>query len=246
MSQFAVILAAAGKSSRFNDPHYKKPFAILNQKAVWLHSADRFMKRSDVKQVLIVISSDDRDDFLSKFGPNLAVMGIDVVIGGKERFESVANALKKLRDGIEFVAVHDAVRPCVSDQDIDTVFALAAKTKAAILAVPVANTLKKSVDGKTIQQSVDRSNLWEALTPQVFQRDLLISAYSQIGQLNPTDDAELLEKQGHRVSIAVGSALNIKITTKNDLRLAAACLEAMPKPRFDAPLHPFADGNLWR
>ena len=93
MSTFAVILPAAGKSSRFHDKHYKKPYAPLNDRAVWLHSADRFLNRDDVKQVIIVISAEDREDFQMKFGANIAILGVDVVEGGNERAESVSNAL---------------------------------------------------------------------------------------------------------------------------------------------------------
>ncbi len=246
MPRFSVILAAAGKSNRFKDDHYKKPFAILNRKAVWLHSADRFQKRDDVKQVIIVIAKADQEDFMSKFGANVAVLGIDVVIGGVERCDSVANALKKVDSSSDYVAIHDAARPCVSDDDIESVFNAAVKNRAAILATPVTSTLKKSADGKTITNTQDRSHLWQAQTPQVFEKDLLIDAYSNIGDFKPTDDAQLMEEKGHPVAIVNGSPLNIKITTKRDLRMAVACLEAMPKPRFDAPTHPFADDNLWR
>ena len=122
MPKFSVILAAAGKSQRFKDDHYKKPYAILNKKAVWLHSADRFLKRDDVQQVIVVIAEEDRESFMTKFGANLAVLGIDVVIGGKERCDSVANALAKVKPDTDFVAIHDAARPCVSDEDIENVF----------------------------------------------------------------------------------------------------------------------------
>ncbi len=84
MANFSVILAAAGQSRRFKDPNFKKPFASLNRKAVWLYSADLFLKRPDVKQLIIVISQDEKEDFFAKFGPNLAVLGIEVVLGGKE------------------------------------------------------------------------------------------------------------------------------------------------------------------
>ena len=105
MPKYSVILAAAGRSSRFKDDHYKKPFANLNRKAVWLHSADRFLKRDDVKQLIIVISEADRESFNMKFGANLAVLGIDVVIGGEERRDSVRNALAKVDADSEFVAI---------------------------------------------------------------------------------------------------------------------------------------------
>ena len=96
MPKFSVILAAAGKSSRFRDPNYKKPFALLNRKAVWLYSAELFLKRNDVKQVIIVISPEDKDEFLAKYGPNLAVLGVEVALGGAERSDSVQNALEKV------------------------------------------------------------------------------------------------------------------------------------------------------
>lgn len=245
MPKFCVILAAAGRSSRFKDDNYKKPFALLNKKAVWLYSVERFQKRSDVKQTIIVIAEEDKEDFVSRFGANLAVLGIDVVIGGKERCDSINNALKKVDESIDFVAIHDAARPCVSDEDVESVFGAATKCRAAILATPVTATLKKT-DGKTIDSTVDRSGLWQAMTPQVFERQLIVDAYAKIGDAKPTDDAQLLEQQGHSVGIVSGSPLNIKITTRRDMAMARACMEAMPKPRFDAPAHPFADDTLWR
>ena len=246
MSKFAVILPAAGRSTRFRDKHYKKPFAILAGRAVWLHSAEKFLNRSDVKQVILVIAPDDREDFMSKFGANVAILGIEVVNGGKERFESIENALAKVKTDIDFVAVHDAARPCIANEWIDEVFAAAEKSGAAIPAIPVAGTLKRSADGKTIQETVDRTNLWEAQTPQVFRRTLLLEAYAKRGGKPATDDAQLVERLGKPVSIVEGSPINMKITTKDDLRLAEHALKALPKPKlFDAG-NPFADGDIWR
>ena len=246
MSTFAVILAAAGRSSRFKDPNYKKPYAMLNRKAVWLYSADLFLKRPDVKQVIIVISPEDKDEFLVKYGPNLAVLGVDVALGGAERADSVQNALAKIDPGIQFVAIHDAARPCINADLIESVFQAAKQHKAVVPAVPVTSTLKSSVDGKFIDQTVDRANLYEAQTPQVFDRELLISLYANRNASQPTDEAQLAEMQGHKVALVQGSVLNIKITTRQDLAFARACLEAMPKSKFDAPIHPFADDNLFR
>ena len=90
MAKFAVILPAAGRSSRFQDKHYKKPFAPLADRAVWLHSAERFLNRSDVVQVILVIAPEDREDFNFKFAANVAILGIEVVDGGAERADSVA------------------------------------------------------------------------------------------------------------------------------------------------------------
>ncbi len=244
MSQFAVILAAAGKSSRFRDDFYKKPFVVLDGKAVWLHSAEKFLNRKDVAQVVIVISPDDREDFYGKFGPNVTILGIDVVTGGTERRDSVAAALATIRSDIDFVAVHDAARPCLAEQWIESVFSAAEKTGAAILAAPVTGTLKRVNAQNIIEGTVPRDRLWEAQTPQVFRRDWLAAAYEQ--QLAATDDAQLIEQLGHPVTVVPCSSLNIKITTQDDLRLAAQILKALPKPKNLIPNHPFADGDLWR
>lgn len=247
MPEYSVILAAAGSSNRFQDQHYKKPFANLDGKAVWLHSADQFLKRNDVKQLIIVIAQADHEDFMSRFGANVAVLGIDVVIGGKERCHSIGNALKQVAPSADFVAIHDAARPCIGVEDIEAVFDAATRKEAAILATPVSSTVKRAAQsGTAIESTVDRDGLWLASTPQVFRRELIQSAYDEIADRQPTDEAQLLEMLGHEVTIVEGSPLNIKITTRQDLRFAGACLKAMPAPKLDAPAHPFADDNLWR
>ncbi|HMP79842.1 MAG TPA: 2-C-methyl-D-erythritol 4-phosphate cytidylyltransferase [Pirellulaceae bacterium] len=246
MPKFAVILAAAGQSSRFKDPHYKKPFITLNQKAVWLYSAEKFLNRSDVKQLILVIAKDDQEDFNSRFGANRVVLDFDVVLGGAERCQSIENGLKHVREECDFICIHDAARPCLADEWIDRVFEVGTKTGAAILATSIDSTIKRSRDGQRIDETVPRDGLWLAQTPQVFRRSLLLEAFAQRGNFLPTDEAQLLERCGHPVSIVPGSPLNIKITSKGDLTLAAACLKSLPAPKFDAPLHPFADDQLWR
>lgn len=245
MAKFAVILPAAGKSSRFRDPNYKKPFAPLDNRAVWLHSAERFLGRDDVKQVILIISPEDRDDFDFKFASNVAILGIDVVTGGAERADSVERALARVRPEFDFVAIHDAARPCLANEWITKVFVEAEKTGAAILAIPVAGTLKRVQNGR-IEATVPREHLWEAQTPQVFRRQLLLEAYSQRGNFPATDDAQLVERLGQPVSIVPGSPINLKITTTEDLRLAAQALKALPKPKLTGPAHPFAGDDMWR
>src|SRR3954451_8608788 len=107
MASFAVILPAAGRSSRFRDKE-KKPFVNLDGRAVWLRSVEQFVARSDVIQCLIVVSADDEEMFRRRYGANLAFMNVQIVKGGAERFESVANALALVRPEVEYVAVHDA------------------------------------------------------------------------------------------------------------------------------------------
>lgn len=246
MSKFAVILPAAGKSSRFSDPHYKKPFAKLAGRAVWLHTAEKFANRNDVAQTIVVISPEDRVEFNDKFGGNAAMLGIDIAVGGAERADSVGNAMAKLRDDIDLVAVHDAARPCLADAWIDEVFATAQSTGAALLASPVAGTLKRVGDNNVIDETVSRDRLWEAQTPQVFRRKLLEEAYAKREGFTATDEAQLVERIGQQVTVVECSRMNIKITTKDDLRLAELFLKALPKPQLDKPDHPFRDDHLWR
>jgi 2-C-methyl-D-erythritol 4-phosphate cytidylyltransferase len=243
MAKFAVILPAAGRSSRFRDASYKKPFAPLANKAIWLHSAERFLSRDDVVQTILVIAAEDRPDFQFKFSANIAFMGVEVIDGGAERADSVEAALARVKPAADFVCVHDAARPCLTDAWIDEIFAAAEKSGAAIFATPVAGTLKRVADHKIVE-TIARDNLWEAQTPQVFRRELLLEAYAKRGGFPATDDAQLVERIGQPVTIVPGSPMNIKITSKEDQRLAEQMLKALPKPKLPGPLHPFDD--RWR
>jgi 2-C-methyl-D-erythritol 4-phosphate cytidylyltransferase len=246
MSACTVILPAAGQSRRFHDKAYKKPFAPLGGRAVWLHSAERFMNRADAKQVIVCVAAEDRDLFDLKFGANIAILGVQVVEGGQHRTDSVQRALERVKNEIDFVAVHDAARPCIADPWIDDVFAAAVRDGAAILAAPINATLKRADQKKRIVETVDRESLWEAQTPQVFRRQLLIDAYAKRGRDPVTDDAQLVERLGHAVTIVPCSQLNLKITTRDDLKLAEQVLKVLPKPKLEGFQHPFADDNLWR
>jgi 2-C-methyl-D-erythritol 4-phosphate cytidylyltransferase len=246
MAKFAVILPAAGRSSRFKDPHYKKPFALLAGRAVWLHSAERFLNRKDVVQLVLVIAPEDRADFNFKFGSNVAILGIDVVPGGAERTDSVAAALARVKPEADFVCIHDAARPCLADAWIDEIFQAAERSGAAIFAIPVAGTLKLVGGDKRIEKTVSRDRLWEAQTPQVFRRQLLLDAYARRDGFQATDDAQLVERLGQPVTVVPGSPVNMKIATKEDLRLAEQAFKALPKPKLTGPTHPFADDDRWR
>jgi 2-C-methyl-D-erythritol 4-phosphate cytidylyltransferase len=229
MAKFAVILPAAGKSSRFSLQKRKKTFVELKGRAVWLRAAEHFANRDDVIQTIVVLA------------PNLAFMNVELVTGGAERADSVRNALARVRPEAEFVAVHDAARPLLVQEWIDRVFRAAEKSGAAILATPVTSTLKRSRQDGTIEETVSREKLWAAQTPQVFRRQLLLDACAKQGALNPTDEAQLVEQFGHPITLVDGSPLNFKITTHDDFRLAEAALDALPKPKTLRALHPFAD-----
>ena len=114
MEQFAVILPAAGRSTRFGDPKQKKIYAELDGRAVWLRAVEPFVNRDDVGQIIVVIAPEDRELFERRFRASVAFMDIRVIDGGDERSDSVARALEVVDPSCEFVAVHDAARPCLT------------------------------------------------------------------------------------------------------------------------------------
>jgi len=216
---FAVILPAAGNSSRFQGKE-KKPFVNVDGRAVWLRAAESFVNRPEVKQCLIVVSPEDMEMFTLRYAANVMFLNMQIVEGGKERFESVANALAKLNDEIAFVAVHDAVRPCVPPPLIDKVFEAAVKHGAALPGLPVADTLKRVNQAMRVDATISRVGLWQAQTPQVFRKEWLLEAYQKRGNDNSsTDDAQLVEALGHPVHLVPGSPYNLKITTSDDLNV---------------------------
>ena len=247
MPTVAVIIPAAGQSTRFGGRE-KKPFASLDGRPVWQRSAELFWTREDVSKVYLVIAPDDREEFRTRFAHLIAFTNAEIVNGGAERFESVANALARIPDSVDLVAVHDAVRPLGTTALVDAVIAAAAKTGAAMLAIPVADTLK-SVDPATnrITGTVPRAGLWQAQTPQVFRRDWMVEAYAKRGEFpgSITDDAQLIEALGHAVTVVPGSPTNFKITTKDDLALAEVIVKSRVAKPADRPAIGFNDEAQW-
>jgi len=193
MAEFAVILPAAGKSTRMTGFQKKKPFVDLKGRPVWLRTAELFMNRADVSQTIVVISPDDLDWFRETYKANLAFSDITLVAGGATRADSVRNGLAAIRGQPDFVAVHDAARPLMTAQWIDQIFTAAEKLNAVIPGVRITSTVKKIDDAGKIVQTVDRSHLVQAQTPQVFQRDLLVRAYAQNRRASDaTDEASLV------------------------------------------------------
>ena len=247
MKKLAVIVCAAGSGSRFGEGR-KKPFIDVAGRAAFVRSIDFFANRDDIKQIILAISPDDEEMVKIKWGANLSFSGAKLCFGGTERFETVAKALEMVRDDIELIAVHDAVRCCLQDDWVDEVIAQAGKTGAAILACPVVATVKKVVDGK-ITETVDRTGLYEAQTPQVFDAALLREAYSRLGKMGEidkskiSDDAALVEAMGKDVAIVESDHSNIKITRKSDVAIAEAIIKSRGKPKPKGPVGPYSEAQ---
>jgi 2-C-methyl-D-erythritol 4-phosphate cytidylyltransferase len=245
MSQnVAAIICAAGASSRFGGKR-KKAFVDVLGRAVFLRSAELFSNRDDVKQVLLGISPEDEELVSVKWGPNLKFFGVSIFIGGAERFDTVNKGIELIRDDIDLIAVHDACRCCVTEEIIDSTIATAARSGAAIPACPVTATIKQAKDN-IITQTVDRTGLYEAQTPQIFSASLLKKAYGNLKNLDKSkisDDSQLIEALGHKVTIVEMDSSNIKITRQSDIAVAEAILKSRPKPTPKGPIGPYIEAQ---
>jgi 2-C-methyl-D-erythritol 4-phosphate cytidylyltransferase len=222
-----VILPAAGKSLRFAQRDGdKKVFAPLAGQMVWEHAVATLRSCPEVGPMVIVIDRNDQTRWESECGEGLRKWQVSVVVGGDERSDSVLAGLDFLQPyACKWVAIHDAARPCLRRSDLPALWQAVADRGAAILARPVAATLKQVDRTGSIGRTVDRRGLWEALTPQVFRVDWLRDAYLRWRGRPVTDDAQLIERCGHRCGVVTGSSDNIKITTADDLVLAEAIVQ---------------------
>lgn len=233
MEKMSVIVVAAGSGRRFGG-NENKIFAKIDSQPIFLKALQLFVNREDVCQTILVVSPADMPQMKTKFGGNLGFMGVELIEGGAQRFQSVANGLAKVKDEAGYVAVHDAVRICVAAEWIDNVYAAAVKSGAAVPVIPVTSTLKR-VEGGTVGATVPREGLYMAQTPQVFRKDVLKAAYEGFEEIQNhestpiTDDAQLVTASGFPVTAIEGDARNIKITTRGDLTLAGALLKALPQ-----------------
>jgi len=245
--KIAVLIPAAGAGSRFKGKKKKKQFADIDGRAVFMRTIEMFADRDDVAQVVIAIPADDEELFNVKYAANLGFFGVKAILGGNRRPDTVNKLLAEVKDDIDLIALHDAVRPCVTKTQIDAVFAAAVQSGAAILAAPLTGTIKKADDDSMITETIDRCGLWQAQTPQVFKPDIIRKAYAQCDKLNAdiTDDAQLVEALGIPVRIVPSDAGNIKITAPADLAIAAAILKARPQPKPTGPTGPWAAEAQW-
>ncbi|MGB7582750.1 MAG: 2-C-methyl-D-erythritol 4-phosphate cytidylyltransferase [Sedimentisphaerales bacterium] len=244
MPNVAAIICAAGPGKRFGGKRHKQ-FVDIGGRAAFLRSVELFSNREDVKQILLAIPQEDEEIVEIRYGANLSLFNVKVIIGGVTRFETVNKALQLLKDDIELVAIHDAVRCCVTAKWVEDVIKTAAKTGAAILACPVIATLKEVKDGIVVK-NVDRKGLYEAQTPQVFEVKLLKQSREKAPKTDIekiTDDSQLVEALGRKVSIVETDSSNIKITYPADVAIAEAILKTRPDPKKEGYIGPFYEAQ---
>jgi len=229
MPDFAVILPAAGRSTRFGSP-ISKLFQLLHGKPVLSWTVEAFAQRDDVQQ--IVIATSDPDAVRASLGQlsRNTVSKVKITPGGSCRADSVRLGALASRDSIEWLAVHDAARPLVSQALVDRTFAAAQTHGCAAAALPVHLTIKEARGPLPAQvtKTLPRHQLWAMQTPQVMRRADLLEAFKTcpIPLDQVTDDVQLLELAGKPVWLVEGEERNLKITTPMDLEVAGAFLKA--------------------
>ena len=216
-----ALIVAGGKGTRIKS-NVPKQFIELNGKPILLHTAEAFYRYSRSLTVILVLPEDDFDiwkEICKKFNFTEPVL---LQKGGPTRFQSVRNGLDKI-EGEGLVAIHDGVRPLVSEDIIGASFRLAAIHHCAVAAVRLKESIRMTDKDNT--KAVDRSRFRLIQTPQTFEVQLIKKAYRMKEDVSLTDDASIAEKAGHIISLFEGSFENIKITTPEDLVIAEALMK---------------------
>ena len=215
-TSFFAIIVAGGSGSRMKSD-IPKQFLLLNGKPILQHTIERFLTVSFPIQIILVLPARDLPIWERlceehSFYP----VGIQYVIGGETRFQSVRNGLNAIRAEQGLVAVHDGVRPFVSPEIIQSGFETAARTGSAVACVPVKDSVRV-VGADGVSRAVDRSLYRLVQTPQTFRLDLFRQAFQTDEQPFFTDCASVMEHAGFPITLIEGSYENIKITTPDDL-----------------------------
>lgn len=204
-----------------------KQFLALGGQPLVVHALRVLQDAAVIDEIILAVPQAEMEYCLQRFvSPHRFTKVKKVVPGGQERQDSVRHALEESGEDAEVVVVHDAVRPFVTERMVNDVVAAARTHGAAIVALPMRDTVKQVGTGQVIERTIDRRSLWLAQTPQAFRRDWLLAAHRKAHAegVHATDDAYLVEWFGHPVSVVEGSGENIKVTRPEDLVIAEAIL----------------------
>lgn len=226
----AVVVPAAGIGSRM-EADRPKQYLTIHGKTILEHTVERLLSHPAVDRVVVAISATD------PYFPTLSLntnAQVSVVEGGKERADSVLSGLAHLKQHHDYnwIMVHDAARPCLRLKDMDALITASLDNHiGGILAAPVRDTMKRGNGAGGIASTVERTDLWHALTPQMFQLPALYHALTSAldNGINVTDEASALEAAGMASALVRGRADNIKITQPEDLALAEFYLQRLDK-----------------
>ena len=208
-----ALIVAGGKGERMNTKTPKQ-FLLLNSLPILMHTLNAF---TDFDKRILVLPQSQIENWKALCKEYNFALKHMLIAGGINRFGSVKNGLKKVDDN-SIVAIHDGVRPLVSEHLIDELISVTKKGIGVVPVVSIKDSLRK-VDGNS-SKSVSRSNLYKVQTPQCFFASTIKDAYKQNFSLFFTDDASVLESNGGKINTTLGEEKNLKITTEEDLRVA--------------------------
>ena len=219
-----AIIAAAGFGRRMKTDRPKQLLA-LNGTPILVHTIRKFDDCPAITYTIVTAPRESAEEVTDLVNSAGFKKSVTVIEGGERRQDSVAMGLQQLQPGTDIVAVHDGVRPFVSIEDIENVVRQAAQSGAAILGVPIVDTVKQA-EREFVESTLTREHLILAQTPQVFRTEILKQAFERAAkdEYYGTDESSLVERLGHPVAIVRGSERNIKITRPSDLTLARAFL----------------------
>ncbi len=220
----SAIVVAAGKGSRMQS-EIKKQFLPLLGMPVLSHTLEAVEKSDMVKEIILVVSEDDILTAKDIVAASDLEKVTKIVAGGKNRAESVAKGLAEVAQDTEIIMIHDGVRPCVSEALIEECIKNAGEYGASALGVKPKNTIKKVNKDGFIEETVNREELVEIQTPQCFRADIIQKAYEDFDS-SATDDCALVEALGVKIHITEGSYANLKLTTREDLLMLSALIDA--------------------
>lgn len=219
----SAVVVAAGRSQRMG---FDKLLTPLGDKPLLLHTLERLLQTGVPAEIVLVVRADAQAEMEALVAPLRELGPIRLVPGGAQRQDSVQAGLAAVADASEFVLVHDAARPFVTRELVDTVLEGARQTGAAVCGAPCSDSLKEVGEDGLVRQTVERAKLWTVQTPQIFRTALLREAYARARASGEsfTDDTAVVERLGQPVRIVLYHGINVKVTTPADWRLAAAYL----------------------
>ncbi|MCW5782320.1 MAG: 2-C-methyl-D-erythritol 4-phosphate cytidylyltransferase [Nitrospirales bacterium] len=228
-----AVVPAAGLGTRMggNTP---KQYLTIGNLPLLVYSLQVFQQLGEIGEVILSVPAADREYCWRKIVQPFGLEKVTkVVAGGARRQDSVRNGLAAISGRPDGVLVHDGVRPFINQVMVRKVIDCAGKTGAAVVAMPIHDTVKRVDPSGIIQETLKREELWQIQTPQVFRYDWLVEAHQQAQdhQWDVTDDAALIERMGYTVSVVEGSCFNIKVTKPDDLVFGKAILETIGNRR---------------
>ena len=222
----SAIIVAAGKGIRMKDT-IRKQYLDLAGLPILAHSVMAFDSCDLIDNIFLAVPKEDIEYCLTNILSSLELKSkVNLIIGGPRRQDSVYNGLKSIDKYCDTVVVHDGVRPFIAPEKIDETIEMCNEYDGVVIATPAVDTMKE-VNNSLIVKTLNRASIWQVQTPQTFHREVLERAFEKANKNNfiGTDEASLVEHLGARIVVLKGDRRNIKVTCREDLKIASCLLK---------------------